>query len=343
MARVFISHAAADKEYADAFVDTVLRLGCGLAPEAIFYSSGEDTGIPSGEDLNHYVRNRAEEGGLVIALITPIFQTRPFCLAELGAAWSRTGQFFPLLAPGMDRGALEGILASIVIRYSHEASALDELKERVEVVVEPRTRVTTWNRQKKSWLDRVAHLAAALKQPETATLAEVARLRNELADATADYEEAAEEIANLQRQMLELAATKDAAEVKKIMLPRTEEARFEVLREAAALALGEIPSVVGAAIWHSLSNRQMGWPDPDSSEWEQISTNVEKGMLLDSQEGLSPNRQFRKVAEAWQRIQELQRFFGETSRHFDNWFEEAYEAPPDLKSSLVWNAMFNAH
>ena len=60
--RVLVSHASADAELVDVFVDTLLRNGCNLDPEDIFYTSGEDTGIPSGEDLIATVRAEVGEG-----------------------------------------------------------------------------------------------------------------------------------------------------------------------------------------------------------------------------------------------------------------------------------------
>jgi hypothetical protein len=56
VSRVFVSHASADAELVDAFADTLLRNGCNLGPDDIFYTSGEDTGIPSGADLIATVR-----------------------------------------------------------------------------------------------------------------------------------------------------------------------------------------------------------------------------------------------------------------------------------------------
>lgn len=37
--------------FVDKFVDILLRNGSNLDPDDIFYTSGEDTGIPSGADL----------------------------------------------------------------------------------------------------------------------------------------------------------------------------------------------------------------------------------------------------------------------------------------------------
>src|SRR4051794_22030429 len=101
MPGVFVSHASADSVLVDEFVDTVLRLGCGLGPETLFYTSGADTGVPSGSDLLAHVRSRVSDATLVVAILTPTYQTRSVCVAELGAAWARTGNLFPLLAPNM--------------------------------------------------------------------------------------------------------------------------------------------------------------------------------------------------------------------------------------------------
>jgi hypothetical protein len=63
MPGIFISHAAADKQSVDTFVDNIVRLGCGVPAESIFYSSGPDTGVPSGSDLNTYVREKVSDVG----------------------------------------------------------------------------------------------------------------------------------------------------------------------------------------------------------------------------------------------------------------------------------------
>ena len=95
MPRVFISHASLDVDFVDPFVDTVIRLGCGLNPSELFYSSGQDTGVPSGKDLMAHVREQVEATDLVVAVITPTYLTRPVCIAEMGAAWGITDKVFP--------------------------------------------------------------------------------------------------------------------------------------------------------------------------------------------------------------------------------------------------------
>jgi TIR domain len=116
MPGIFISHVSADKDLVDPFVESVIQLGCEVPKESIFYSSGEDTGVPSGSNLNEYVRSSMEKVDLVIAIVSPTFQARPFCVAELGAAWSRVGKLFPIAIPGLQHADMQGVLTGLMVR-----------------------------------------------------------------------------------------------------------------------------------------------------------------------------------------------------------------------------------
>jgi hypothetical protein len=166
VAGIFISHAAADRELANEFVDKIVRLGCNVPHESIFYTSGPDTGVPGGEDLNSYVRKQAGDAKLVIALITPTFQSRPFCIAELGSAWSRVGNLFPLAAPQLERTDLDGVLAGMTVREMTDESALDELHGRISEVVGRTTKAATWGGYKRKWLKATDDLLP-LDEPTT--------------------------------------------------------------------------------------------------------------------------------------------------------------------------------
>lgn len=160
MAGIFISHSAADKRIVDAFVDNIIRLGCGVPAGSIFYSSGAGTGVPAGSDLNAYIREVVRDVKLVVAFITPSFQTRPFCIAELGAAWSQVGNLFPLAAPEVGSDDLKGVLSGMLVRQIDDGSALDELHDRIQEVSENTTSTAIWSDAKSKWLDAVEALRA---------------------------------------------------------------------------------------------------------------------------------------------------------------------------------------
>lgn len=167
MPGLFISHASADKDLADAFVDDVIRLGCGIPSESIFYSSGADTGVPSGSDLNAYVRDKVSDVNLVIALITPAFQQSSYCTAELGAAWSRVENLFPLISPGFDLDDLDGVLRGMIVKALDNEAALDELRDRIHASLGISAATTTWGTYKAKWLKAAPELLPeAVSRPE---------------------------------------------------------------------------------------------------------------------------------------------------------------------------------
>jgi hypothetical protein len=342
MSGVFISHASADKKYVDAFVDRIIKLGCALQPDEIFYSSGADTGVPSGEDLMSFVRSQVGAAKLVVALITPTYQTRAVCVAELGAAWSRVGNLFPLLVPGMPRTDLEGVLPSQFIKYADDSTALDELKDRIgEATGRPST-ATTWGTNKARWLASIKPLARNLTVPKLATTAEMTALQEELADTKAALDESAREIEGLQQQLEEVSKTKDAAEVQRIRLPKDEIERFGALVDAASGALEGVPYVVRDALWHELAGHAMTWPNrfEDPTRWDAIDETTKDGFLIDGDDGLSPNLSFPKVRKAAVAVEAVGAFLdGDVSERFVGWFEGEYELPLELATRLVWRAV----
>jgi hypothetical protein len=89
-------------------------------------------------------------------MISPTFQTRPFCIAELGAAWSRVDNLFPLLAPGLGRDALDGVMSGVAARSMDDSDALDELYDRIREATGFTSSAATWNQYKTKWLNSSA-------------------------------------------------------------------------------------------------------------------------------------------------------------------------------------------
>lgn len=153
MGGVFVSHAASDRRLIDGFVKNILRLGCNLTPEQVFYSSRVATGVPIGANLNDYVRRSLSEAELVIAVVTPAFRDRPFCLAELGAAWREVGELMPLTLPGTRLSDLDGVLSGLMVRALDDNDGLDEIHDRVCKVAGTSTGARVWGEAKDGWLE----------------------------------------------------------------------------------------------------------------------------------------------------------------------------------------------
>ena len=344
MAKIFVGHSGADHKYVDKFVNEILKLGCEVRVRDIFYSSLPDTGVPSGEDLNHYVRERVAEGSLVIAIITPAFQSSQYCVAELGAAWSRAGNLLPLLGPNMERSDLEGVLNSVIIKPITDSAALDEVKQRVGRAVGHTSLDTTWGVHKEKWLANKRRYARLVTTPLTVTPAELATARAELDAARAALSEALDRVAELEEENDALAELKDEEEVAAVRLPRKEVEQFQFYAEDARDRLRDVSDAVEEALRYRTTSSALPWPDNnnDYNLYRSAEESVDDGTLSDNEDGtLSVNTGFTAVKKAAEAVDRLQDFFNGSSPEFDSWFTEEYDGPPDLSARLVWRALFH--
>lgn len=251
-------------------------MGCELSAKEVFYSSGADTGVPSGADLLAHVREQAQNTKLVIAIISPTYQTRPVCMAELGAAWGAVGRLFPLLTPGMDRSELQGVLSPMLIRYMDDQTALDELHDEVGNAIGHTSSALTWGRSSQKWLASVARRAKTIPVPEVVTAKQWKETQDQLANALASLDARAAQVEELTEKVRELKDARTAEDVARILLPEGEKDRFEALTDGARLALREVGSPVAEVIRYDVALAEYDVPmdlskrktwEPCSSEW----------------------------------------------------------------------------
>jgi hypothetical protein len=347
---VFISHASADGEYVEQFVSTVLQLGCELqlAKGDLFYTSGADTGVPSGSDLMSYVRSEVGTAKLVVALVTPTYLTRPVCMAELGAAWGVVGddKLFPLLAPGMQRGDLDGILPSLLIRYSDDREALDELHQRVGAAVGHHSGAPTWGRHVRKWEKSVAELSRALPAPDSVSQDDLEKLASRLAEANQVIDDMEGQIADLEEQLEAVSALKDPVAVARVTLPTDHQARFDALVARADVALRRLrPVVVGEAVRLDVLGTEMKWPDgyEDDSTRRDVQKAFDDGLLLEwiSEDTVVPDYDFKNAEEARGALQDLVTFLDKHAEpELFEVFREDHGMPLDLNKRQVWELLF---
>jgi predicted transcriptional regulator len=341
MRDVFVSHAAADSPLVGEFVDTVLKLGCGLSPSQIVYTSNRDTGVPSGSDLLHYVREQVGDAGLVVAIVSPTFQTRPVCVAELGAAWSRTGNLFPIAVPGMKRTDMHGVLSGVVVHYLDDGDALDELQSRIGAVVGQATESMVWNPQKAKWLANVESYVAKLAEPTVVDVDEHRKLLAQLEGTQAALKESEVQRRELDSRLKAAAAAASSPEQRMALLPTNEVGRFQALVKEATAAIRKAGSIVGEVIFAEIAHGAMDWPDAwdNRDRIDELKLAVERGDLVEtSDERLVTNDEIRDVRLAGEAVRDLKKMLAECSEEFDSWFRDEYGFPPDLSMRRAWDA-----
>ena len=110
--KIFISHSSKNSKLGQAIVDLLLSVG--VSSNQIIFTSNDAFGIPTGENIFKWLKERITEKPHVIYLLSPEYYSSVACLNEMGAAWIVenkhtiifTPQFKPS-SPEFQNGALD--------------------------------------------------------------------------------------------------------------------------------------------------------------------------------------------------------------------------------------------
>ncbi|MET7879834.1 toll/interleukin-1 receptor domain-containing protein [Micromonospora profundi] len=338
MPNVFVSHASLDTSIVDPFVDTILQLGCGVPRKSIFYSSRRSTGIPAGANLGSYIRETVQEADLIIAIISPTFQSRPYCAAELGAAWGVSNKLFPILTPGMKRTNLDGVLPSLLTEFLDDSSALDELHEMVCDVFGSSPGPLSWNEHKNSFLANIGRYMEGVPSPTILSAKDYERALNDAEGARAALRTAQGKIASLEYKIEQLAAAKDRESVAAILVDEDEKKEFEKRRRAAARLIKTLPShVQESAFLQYVDGAFPGFKKFDDDWNDAMNSARLEGYVSEVSEGeFVLNEDHVDVEEALVATNSLGSFLDGASEDFKKWFRGEYRISPDLTKRKVW-------
>lgn len=127
--KLFISHSSSDKEYMTALVE--MLEGIGISSDSLVCSSVPGYGIPLGNDIYDWLRDRFVKDDLrVLFALSQNYYESPACLNEMGAAWITKPNVTLLLLPGFDFKDIKGCVNSREIGISMDSS-VDELKNQL--------------------------------------------------------------------------------------------------------------------------------------------------------------------------------------------------------------------
>ena len=123
--KIFISHAAADKQLVKAFVE-LLHDGMDINKDEIFCTSITGS-LGIGEEFISRIREEIAGCEDVIFLITPEYKRSFMCLIEMGAAWALGKNIKPIIVPPLTFDDLEKPLDSRQAIMITDKDGLDQL------------------------------------------------------------------------------------------------------------------------------------------------------------------------------------------------------------------------
>lgn len=98
--KIFISHSSKNAKYGHALVK--LLTGLGINSSDITFTSDTSYGIPAGENIFNWLKNRITEKPFVIYLLSPEYYSSVACLNEMGAAWVVENKHRMIFTPDFD-------------------------------------------------------------------------------------------------------------------------------------------------------------------------------------------------------------------------------------------------
>ncbi|OZE86006.1 hypothetical protein CH304_03695 [Rhodococcus sp. 15-649-1-2] len=353
--KLFISHAGDDEEYVTKFVETVLRLGCDISLDKVFYTSQRGTGIKSGDDLFTEMRQQAKASPLVIAIVSPMYLTRPTCLAEMGAAWAQK-TLLPVLTPGLDRDDLPGPLKSMLIGKLDDDDVagdfLDEIHDTVIMEFNLPKNTSNWNRQRAAWLAGAARNQKLLGTVETYSADDVAKIEEKLNKKTRLYDDLTAAFSDLEERYDALYTAKTQEEIAAAVLPKDEIGQFRQLSGAVADYFQEknIPRCVVKAIRYHVSHDGLVLPDAyrdEDGEIPEFNDAEQRGYLSiddDPPPVVTLNQGHPQIQKSLTLVESFVAWFESPNRteDFTEWFKKKFDLPVDSTSSDVWDAVLRS-
>ena len=164
--KIFISHASTDKALIDSLVD-LLQTGLNIREENILCTSLEGMGIPPGKNFVTFLREQLAGQIFVIAVITENYYKSAFCLCELGAAWIKDDDLFPILVPPLDYKDLQAVLFGMQVAKINKREDLNRLKDKLTTLMLSSGSTGRWEGKRDAFLIEFESLNQSLQSSET--------------------------------------------------------------------------------------------------------------------------------------------------------------------------------
>jgi hypothetical protein len=318
---VFISHAVADAEIVNDFVDTVLIKGIGISHEHIFNVSAKTSPLRAGGNFSPEIRTALRAAKAVIAIVTPTYFERPFTMAELGAAWA-ADSLIPILVPPVDFSSVEGVLVGVQCIRITDRVRMSELFDR---------------------FDR-----DDLNEDRWFTRAGVATFGQHLDAFMQGLESRLKRVVSPPTPVAVKPPVAQPAPVPKFAPPTLEDELAEFDRRMVALraALGAVPQPVRAAFMYEVRDE---WAIATEDQTEELNALEYKGLIKFTKNKeivngkwvstrlFRPTKTSQRARDVYACIQELSVFLRNASQQFHLHYEGKAEHAAELKLLPFWD------
>lgn len=338
---IFISHAVANKELADKFVD-LLETGIGISDSDIFCSSLEGLGIPSGTNFIDFIHKQISDPKVVILLLTPEYFNSSFCLCELGASWILSHNIIPLLVPPLEYSDVKAVLTGVQVHKIDQKTDLNEMQGELTSALNRKGKsFARWEVKRDKFLEGLSVYLESYTPLTSISKEDFESIESKYKEAVEEIKSMEEEIDKKNALIEKLKRAKDSDAVNQIVYESIEsKEQFKELIKEAKKALKPLPSIVCEALYYHFRDERLSWPEFGGDyERDQIQHAIEQDFLEDCEDGVDVVEEDPKIYNAITALNDLQQFLWKVEENDERFFEyyiDTYSHRPKFASRRFW-------
>ncbi len=337
---LFISHAVADRQLVSALVE-FLEDGIGVPENEIFCSSLKGKGIPAGKRFVEYIKDQISGPKIVILLLTNNYYESNFCLSELGAAWVKSHDIYPILVPPLTYGDVKDVLLGTQVTKIADSIQLNELRETLAEKLGFKLKSGfKWDAKRDLFLENISKIILKLPKPKKVDRAEYEKLVSKNKEYLEGLKEYEEEVTALKSLIEKIKKSKDKSEVSAILLADAGEQEIynELLADTQA-HLNELPTIAVYMLFKHFSGESQvifnAFEERD--KLDDASQAVDDGYLIHNGESFELNHDDPSISEAIDQLSKTNEFLEtEISEEFYEGLKKELGFLPQITNRRFW-------
>ncbi len=315
--------------------------GIGVPHDEIFCSSLKGYGIPIGKNFVDWVKAEIEGPKLVILLLTPNYFTSSFCLCEMGAAWVKSHEIFPILVAPLTYEDLKGIHVATQAAKVDDELQYNQIRDYLGEVAGIKVNKTIiWDLKRKDFFNKLPGILKDLPQVKVVSESELESIKSELKEAIETVSEFSQELDEAKKRIVDLEALKDKSDVKELNKKSAKGLALEEAFDAITKDIKGFRSVLGStAVFKFALCDHYGKPMKAELEYQdEFDAAVRRNFLLEG-ETLTVNWNNRKLSSLQDKLEELRVLFsGEKGVELSELLVDIYpDTPEEPDNEEFWH------
>ncbi len=282
------------------------------------------------------MRSQIDTSVIVIMLMTPSYMASAFCQAEMGAAWVKATDVFPIVVPPTTFEEVRSVMLGKQAISIEDNIRFNDLREQLTNLVNfTPVKPTRWDLKRNQFFGALPGHLANIAKPPIVQAKTHQELETKYNDVLKDLGEQEKEIEKLKIKIAELEKLKDAAGVAKVNSQFTNTEVGTEFEHLAAAAKHAIKKMGAPSVRRLYLADHYGKPfDLQNFDHEDFDAAIRRNVLSDD---CKPRSGHREVSAADRALSQMEKFIKANFEDLEGYSEEHYTSPLETDNEDFWN------